>query len=120
MLNTIKFVTTDVLNRLLEREKLKTIGIGSGVAIPHCKIGSADRVQVVVDLSKKGLDFLSLDDLPVRLFFLVIAPEQDGAQHFKICTRNAGLVKDANFRQHLLQIQTAGKLLNLAGREKTP
>ena len=100
-----------VLNRLLEREKLKTTGIGSGVAIPHCRIASVDRVHVVVGLSRKGLDFQSLDDQPVHLFFLIVAPEKDGAQHLKTCAKIARLVKDANFRDNLLQFQTAAEVV---------
>lgn len=101
----------ELLNRLLEREKLKTTGFGSGVAIPHCRIAAVDRVHVVVGLSRKGVDFQSLDDQPVHLFFLVVAPEKEGAQHLKTCAKIARLVKDASFRENMLQFQTAAEVV---------
>ncbi len=100
-----------VLKLLVEREKLKTTGIGSGVAIPHCKTAAVDRAHIVVGLSRTGIDFQSLDDLPTHLFFLVVAPQQAGATHLKICARIARLVKDTKFREELLAFQTADEVV---------
>ena len=100
-------IGADVLNLLLEREKLKTTGIGSGVAIPHCKTAAVDRPHIVVGLSRKGIDFQSLDKLPTHMFFLVVAPQQAGATHLKICARIARLVKDTKFKAELLELQSA-------------
>lgn len=98
--------SSEVLAQLIERENLKTTGIGSGVAIPHCKTAAVDRAHIVVGLSRQGIDFQSLDKLPAHLFFLVVAPEEAGATHLKICAQIARLTKDASFREKLLEIQT--------------
>jgi len=98
---------TEVLNLLLEREKLKTTGIGSGVAIPNCKISQVDRIHIIVGLSKKGIDFNSLDNNPAHLFFLIIAPESSSSGHLKICAKVVRLVRDAKVREELLAIPTA-------------
>ncbi len=105
-------IGTDVFNLLLEREKLKTTGIGSGVAIPHCKTAAVDRAHIVVGLSNKGIDFRSLDKLPTHMFFLVVAPQQAGATHLKICARIARLVKDAEFKKGLLALQSAKEVVS--------
>jgi len=103
--------SSEVFTQLMERENLKTTGIGSGVAIPHCKTAAVDRAHIVVGLSRKGIDFQSLDKLPVHLFFLVVAPEAAGATHLKICAQIARLVKDAAFKEKLLDIQTADEVV---------
>jgi PTS system nitrogen regulatory IIA component len=67
-----------LLEVLLEREKLGSTGIGHGVAIPHGKLKGVDGIIVAFGRSKKGVDFHSMDDRPVHLFFLIVAPEFQG------------------------------------------
>ena len=59
-----------VLKALLDREKLGTTGIGHGVAIPHGKIKGLAELKVFFGRSRKGVNFSSMDNLPVHLFFL--------------------------------------------------
>ncbi len=69
--------------RLLEREQLGSTGVGSGVAIPHCKMSGLDRVVVAIGLMEKGLDFGAVDQQPVHLFFVVVSPSQSPAAHLQ-------------------------------------
>lgn len=70
-----------VYEKLLEREELGSTGIGSGVAIPHCKVKDLDKVVVAIGILKEAIDFRATDGLPVRVLFLVLAPEKTPAAH---------------------------------------
>ncbi len=69
--------------KLWEREQLGSTGIGSGVAVPHCKMSGLDRVVVAVAVLPKGVEFGAVDDKPVRLIFLVVSPEDQPAAHLQ-------------------------------------
>ena len=60
---------------LLERERLGSTGIGGGIGIPHGKLPNLDHLIIGFGLSRKGVDFESLDGAPTRLFFLLVTPE---------------------------------------------
>jgi PTS system nitrogen regulatory IIA component len=88
---------------LMEREALGSTGIGEGVAIPHGKVAGIDRLVAVFGRSLEGVQFASLDGKPARLFFLVVAPENNSAgMHLKALARISRLVKDERFRRRLL------------------
>lgn len=108
-----------VLARLLEREKLKTTGIGSGVAIPHCKVADVDRARIAIGISREGLDYQSLDGHPTHLFFLVVAPKENGNAHLKICARIARLVREENFIQELLAMETPPEVVSLIRKKES-
>ncbi len=105
------FTMEKVVHLLQEREELKTTGIGSGVAIPHCKIADIDRLYIAIGLSRKGIEFQSLDNNPVHLIFLVIAPENSGSDHLKICAKIVRLFRKTKVREELLTIPTADKVI---------
>ncbi|MEM9593059.1 MAG: PTS sugar transporter subunit IIA [Acidobacteriota bacterium] len=73
----------DLYGKLLEREELGSTGIGSGVAVPHCKVSALDGVVAAVGITAKAIDFGAVDGQPVRLFFLVISPERQPAAHLQ-------------------------------------
>lgn len=94
--------SAEILKTLEDREKLKTTGIGSGIAIPHCKSAEVDRVHVVIGISKSGIDFESLDQQPANFFFLLVAPENAGSEHLKASAKIVRLVRDDQVREDLL------------------
>lgn len=98
---------------LLEREKLGTTGIGSGIAIPHGKIECLDRIVLVVGRSKEGVDFEALDLTPCNIFFLVLAPEQGAGQHLKVLAHVSRLLKDEGFRKSFMEAEDAETLWRL-------
>ena len=66
-----------VLAALKKREAIGSTGIGKGIAIPHTRSLVLDKVNLVVGISREGIDFDALDNKPVHLFFLLVAPPQD-------------------------------------------
>jgi len=73
----------DLLETLLQREKLGSTGVGSGIAIPHGKIAGLRRIPGIFARLAKPIDFEALDDQPVDLMFLLLAPETSGADQLK-------------------------------------
>lgn len=83
-----------IFDVLLERERLGPTGMGRGVAIPHGKLPGLSRVHGVFARLEKPIDFGSVDDQPVDLIFLLLAPEQSGADHLKALARVSRLLRD--------------------------
>lgn len=94
----------EIIKTLEDREKLKTTGIGSGIAIPHCKSSEVDRVHVVIGISRDGVDFESLDEQPANFFFLLVAPENAGSEHLKVSAKIVRLVREDQVRSDLLKM----------------
>jgi nitrogen PTS system EIIA component len=83
-----------ILDVLLERERLGTTGIGQGIAIPHGKLEGINQVHGFFAKLGSGIDFDSMDDLPVDLIFLLLAPETAGADHLKALARVSRTLRD--------------------------
>ena len=92
-----------MLHVLLEREKLGSTGIGDGIAIPHGKLPGLEEMVVSFGRSREGIAFEAMDGKPVHLFFLLMAPENSAGQHLKALAKISRMLKDANFRQNLLE-----------------
>ncbi|MBM3559362.1 MAG: PTS IIA-like nitrogen regulatory protein PtsN [Alphaproteobacteria bacterium] len=79
---------------LLERERLGSTGVGGGVAIPHGKLAGLDRLQGVFARLAQPIDFDAVDDRPVDLMFVLLAPEGAGADHLKALAQVSRLLRD--------------------------
>lgn len=100
-----------IVQTLEERENLKTTGIGSGVALPHCKSTQVDKIHIVIGLSKEGKDFQALDNEPANFFFLLVAPEASGSEHLKASAKIVRLVRDDDVRRELLELKTSEEVM---------
>ncbi|HET6518680.1 MAG TPA: PTS IIA-like nitrogen regulatory protein PtsN [Geminicoccaceae bacterium] len=79
---------------LSERERLGTTGIGGGIAIPHAKLPELDHLVGMFFRLDTPTDFDSVDDQPVDLIFLILAPDAGGADHLKALARVARLLRE--------------------------
>lgn len=84
----------DILEILLQREKLGSTGVGNGVAIPHGKLPKLGKLFGLFAHLDRAVDFEALDNQPVDLVFLLLAPEGAGADHLKALARVARLLRD--------------------------
>ena len=82
-----------VLDALTERERLGTTGIGRGVAFPHTRLSGLDKIFCAF-MKTDPIDFDSVDGKPVDLVFLLLVPEQAGADHLKALARLSRLLRD--------------------------
>jgi PTS system nitrogen regulatory IIA component len=84
----------EIFDILLERERLGTTGVGHGIAIPHGKLKELDRLHGVFARLERPIDFDAIDDEPVDLVFVLLAPETAGADHLKALARVSRLLRD--------------------------
>lgn len=83
-----------IFDTLLERERLGTTGVGRGIAIPHGKLADLDQLCGLFARLDSPVGFDALDDEPVDLIFLLLAPESAGADHLKALARVSRLLRD--------------------------
>ena len=101
----------DALARLLEREQLKSTGIGDGIAIPHAKTDAVSRTWIALGRSRDGVPFGSVDGKPATVVFLILGPPDSSAEHIKVLSRIARLVRKAEFRAAVAGAADADALL---------
>ena len=103
---------------LIEREKLGSTGIGKKVAIPHAKTNFAKKLTIAFGRSNTGLNFESLDQQNVKLFFVFASPLSDSSVYLKILARISRLIRDENFRNKLINAVSSQEILNIISLEE--
>lgn len=84
----------EIFDALLQRERLGSTGIGSGIAIPHAKFARLFELHGLFFQLEQPIDFEALDGQPVDLIFVLLAPEAAGADHLKALARVARVLRD--------------------------
>ncbi len=102
-----------IFDVLMERERLGTTGVGNGIAIPHGKMANLDRLYGLFARLERSVDFQSIDEQPVDLIFLLLAPESAGADHLKALARVSRLLRDGSVCEKLRGTNDAEALLAL-------
>lgn len=102
-----------IFETLLERERLGTTGVGQGIAIPHGKLESLNRLTGFFMQLETPVDFESVDDQPADLIFLLLAPEMAGAEHLKALARVSRLLRDQSLTEKLRNCEGAAALYAL-------
>jgi PTS system nitrogen regulatory IIA component len=108
---------TKVVDLLVAREALGSTAIGHNVGIPHAKADCVKDLVGAFGLSKKGVDFDSLDGEPVYIFFLLLAPQNSAGPHLKALARISRLIKDKYFRDTLRQAKDKKDVLKIIQSE---
>lgn len=85
----------EIFDTILQRERLGSTGVGNGIAIPHGKLAGVKQITGVFGRLENPVDFEALDDQPVDLVFLLLAPEGAGADHLKALSRIARVLRNA-------------------------
>lgn len=102
-----------IVKAILKREELGSTGIGRGVAVPHTKHPSVDRLVGTVAVSSEGVDFDSLDGEKVYLFFLLISPPDRPGDHLRALENISRQLRDDTFCRFLKQSKTAEDIRQL-------
>lgn len=103
----------DIFEVLLQRERLGSTGVGHGIAIPHGKFPKLDRLYGLFARLEQPIDFDAMDDQPVDLVFLLLAPESAGADHLKALARVSRLLRDPSVVTKLRASDKAGALYSI-------
>jgi len=103
----------EILETVLDREKLGSTGIGQGIAVPHAKTDQIENLVGAVGISDTGISFNSLDGEPVNIMFLIIAPTKSIGLHLKALAKIARLLKNRTFRNALRSAKTPAEVINI-------
>lgn len=106
----------DIIRAILKREFLGSTGIGRGVAIPHTKHTSVERLVGTVAISHKGIAFDSLDGEPVFVFVLLISPQDRPGDHLRALENVSRSLRDDNFVRALRGATTREEIIALLDR----
>jgi PTS system nitrogen regulatory IIA component len=107
----------ELLQVLLEREKLGSTGIGEGIAIPHGRSKKLRNFFICFGRSLEGVDFDSIDGKPSQLFFLVMAPENSAVENLKLLSRIVTLLKESSLRKRLIDAHSQKELFQILSEE---
>ena len=99
-----------IFDVLMERERLGTTGVGNGIAIPHGKLPDLDRLHGHFARLEQPVDFQSIDERPVDLIFLLLAPESAGADHLKALAKVSRVLRDDSICEKLRGTDTSDAL----------
>jgi PTS system nitrogen regulatory IIA component len=102
-----------IYDALAERERLGTTGIGNGVAVPHCRLPELDRLYGLFARLERPVPFEAIDDQPVDLVFLLLAPVEAGAEHLKALASVSRLLRDRAMCEKLRGANNADALYAL-------
>jgi nitrogen PTS system EIIA component len=84
----------EIFDTLLQRERLGSTGIGRGIAVPHGRVAALHNIVSVFARLEEPIEFEALDNDPVDLIFLLLAPEHAGADHLKALARISRLLRE--------------------------
>ncbi len=108
----------EIFDVILQRERLGSTGVGHGIAIPHGKLNSISSIRGVFVRLDTPVDFEALDDEPVDLVFLLLAPEGAGADHLKALSRVARVLRDQDLVAKLRKTDSASAIYAFLNEEQ--
>lgn len=107
----------DLAKVLMERERLGSTGIGGGVGIPHGKMKHLDQLMLGVGISKRGVDFESIDGKPTHLFFMLVTPENSIDAHLRLLAKISRILKNEVFKQRLMNATDGEAVASIIAQE---
>lgn len=109
----------ELYEKLVQREKLGSTAIGEGVAIPHCKMKGVRNPIVMLAISKKSVDFCSLDGKPSHIFFLVVSSPDNPSMNLQILAAIAHLVrKSSSLAKKILKAKNISAVMDVIREEE--
>ena len=103
----------NIVKAIMKREELGSTGIGRGIAVPHTKHPSVDRLVATVGVSADGVEFNSLDGAKVQIFFLLVSPPDRPGDHLRALENVARQLRDHTFCRFLKQSKTPEEIWQL-------
>jgi mannitol/fructose-specific phosphotransferase system IIA component (Ntr-type) len=107
----------ELFQRLWEREQLGSTGIGSGIAIPHCKLAGMTHGIVAVGMVPGGVDFGASDGRPVKVLFLVVSPSGSPAEHLQVLAAISRWLRADHHAERILALQAPAQVYDLLSEE---
>ncbi len=109
----------DLVEKLIQREKLGSTAIGDGIAIPHCKLSEMQNPLLALAISRNGVRFEAPDGKPTHVFFLVVSSPDNPGQSLHLLAAIASLVRKAgSLQRRVLGAKSSGKILEIIRDEE--
>jgi len=103
---------------LMAREEQSSTGIGEGIAIPHAKTEFVKEPALAMGRKKEGIEYDSLDEENVKIFFMFLCPEEDTQEYLKVLARISRWIKEDRFRESLLKAKTRKEIIDIIKAEE--
>jgi len=100
-------------NAILEREAIMSTGIGLSIAIPHAKIREVSQFVLAVGRKHEGIDYDSLDGVPVKIIIMIAAPEGEQNKYLRILAKVTQVLRDDSARAKILSAETPEEIIRL-------
>lgn len=117
-LNEKGIACRDIVAAAMERERLGSTGVGTGVALPHARIEGIDRVHVVFARLETAIDYDAIDERPVDLVALLLAPSDAGGAHLRALAKVSRALRRQDMRQRLRAAPNAESLFTILTEER--
>jgi nitrogen PTS system EIIA component len=111
--NTTSAENVEIAKVLLEREQLGSTGIGDGIAIPHGRLSSIDSIVMGFGSSEQGIEYDSIDNNPVNIFFLLLTPENSTGGHLRVLAQISKLLKNKQFKTNLTNAKSTQEVIEI-------
>lgn len=105
--------STKLFDRLMERERLGSTGIGDGIAIPHARLREINQAYGAFLQLKAGISFDAIDNKAVDMVFALVVPEAATQEHLQLLANLAAMFSDEDFCTQLRSAKTAAAILQL-------
>ena len=98
---------------LVAREELSSTAVDGGIAIPHARCSSIDRVYGFLAITEKGIDFDSPDGLKTKIFFVLISPENNSGLHLMALAKISRLFQDEKLKTKIISTKDSKQIFNI-------
>ena len=102
-----------VKSAVLKREEMMSTGVGKGLALPHAKTSSVDGIVAAFATTQNPIQYDAIDNIPVRMMFLMVSTERAKSQHIKMLSRVSRLMNEDEFRTRLLAAKLPEEVLQI-------
>jgi fructose-specific phosphotransferase system IIA component len=104
--------SADAVKAVMEREASMSTGMQHGIALPHARTDTVDKVTIAVGLASDGIDYQSLDGEPSKIFVLILSPQSSESSHIQVLANISALLNSSEMRSKLLLCRTQGDIYN--------
>ena len=103
-----------IFDAVMKREKVISTGIGIGIALPHAKLDGLEEFQITIGIiNHDGIDWQSIDELPVKLIILICGPDDKHKEYLKLLSELTKKIKQENFRQALFLAKSREEVVKI-------
>ncbi|HAV92215.1 TPA: PTS sugar transporter subunit IIA [candidate division WOR-3 bacterium] len=107
-----------LMDKLVEREKIETTGVGHGIAIPHARTETVNGLALCFGVSREGIDYDALDGKPVNIFFLIVSNEENKNRYIQLLARISRICRKDSFREKIMNSETEKEIISIFREEE--